>query len=345
MKPIALDAFGGDHCPEIEIQAAAHCAKEGIDIALVGERESLSSELKKRSIPFGEGQKLQIADAKGVITMDDSPGKAVRAKPNASMPRCFELVKTGNASAVVSAGNSGAMLACGLFRFGRVKGIDRPAITSMFPGLEGHSCILDMGANVECKALNLVQFAIMGACYASVEFPGKKIRVGLLSNGSETSKGTELTRATDRILREYPHSIFDYVGYIEAKEIYSGKADVIVTDGYTGNILLKVAEGSLVAFGTLLKREILKSWRTKVGAALSQPAFQAVRDHIEPDNFGGAPLLGVRGVTIISHGSSSVSALTNAVRMARRCVEQELNPRLEAALQQGQAMQQAAKNS
>lgn len=343
--PIALDAFGGDNCPAVEVQAAAQCAREGIAITLVGERKRLESELTQRSIPFGEGRLLQIADAEGVITMDDSPGKAVRAKPDASMPKCFELVKNGQASAVVSAGNSGAMLACGLFRFGRVKGVDRPAITTMFPGLEGHCCILDMGANVECRALNLVQFAMMGACYAAVEFPGRKIRVGLLSNGSENSKGTELTRATDRILREHPHPTFDYIGYVEAKEIYSGKSDVIVTDGYTGNILLKVAEGSLVAFGTLLKREILKSWRTKVGAALSQPAFQAVRDYIEPDNFGGAPLLGVRGVTIISHGSSSVSALTNAVRMARRCVEQELNPRLESALREGEAMQKAAKNS
>lgn len=328
---VAIDAFGGDNCPQTEIDAALACASAGTQILLVGELEKLEAAFAERGIglPYPN---LRLVDAKGVITMDDSPAKAVRAKPEASMPRCFDLVKEGEADAVVSAGNSGAMLACGLFRFRRVKGVDRPAIITKFPAISGHCFLLDMGANVECKPLHLAQFAVMGATYASVEIRDRKIRVGVLSNGAESSKGTELTRATHQALVAHAPSSMEYVGYVEAKDIYAGHADVIVTDGYTGNIALKVAEGSVQAFASILREQINSSLRTKIGAWLTTPAFRGVRKHVEPDNYGGAPLLGVRGVAIISHGSSSKAALINAVGVARRCVEQKLTPKLESEL-------------
>lgn len=325
---VALDAFGGDNCPEVEIDAALACASADTEIILVGDAAVLERALRERGVSLPHPG-LKIEDAKGVITMEDSPAKAVRAKPDASMPRSFDLVREGKADAVVSAGNSGAMLACGLFRFRRVKGVDRPAIITKFPAIEGHTFLLDMGANVECRPLNLSQFAVMGATYASVEIRDRKIRVGVLSNGTESSKGTELTRATHHALQTHAPANMDYVGYVEAKDIYAGHADVIVTDGYTGNIALKVAEGSVQAFASILRQQIGLALRTKIGAWLTTPAFRGVRKHVEPDNYGGAPLLGVRGVAIISHGSSSAAALVNAVAVARRCVEQQLTPKLE----------------
>lgn len=344
MIRVALDAFGGDHCPQREIDAALACAGQELEVLLVGEQEVLEKALRKRGVglPYPG---LRIVDAKGVITMDDSPAKAVRAKPEASMPRCFDLVRSGEADAVVSAGNSGAMLACGLFRFGRVKGVDRPAIITKFPAVSGHVYLLDMGANVECRPLHLAQFAVMGAVYAGVDLQGKQVRVGVLSNGSEESKGTELTRATHKALSRCESSSLNYVGYVEAKDLYAGKADVIVTDGYTGNVALKVAEASVQAFTSILREHIDSSLRTKIGAWLTLPAFRALRNHVEPDNYGGAPLLGVRGVAIISHGSSSKAALINAMGVARQCVEQQLTPKLGAELAASKAIFDELRNN
>ena len=338
---IALDAFGGDHCPGNEVDGALIAAREGYRVVLVGDEAVLRRELDRRgewsSLP------LEIHHATDVITMQDTPAKAIRQKPGASMPLCFELVKRGEADAVVSAGNSGAMLACGLFKFGRIKGVERPAIITTLPSASGFVYLADAGANIECRPINLTQFAVMAAVYSRIRKGGKKPRIGILSNGTEASKGTELTRAADRALRTVEWDDFDYVGYCEGHDMFGGEVDAVVADGFTGNIALKVAEGAGALLITLLRREAQRSLTVRLGGALMRSGFAAIKRASHPDYYGGAPLLGVRELAIISHGSSSPRTLATAVELASWFVDKELTTELEAAIGRHGALFSASK--
>ena len=336
--PIALDAFGSDNCPEVEVTAAVQASREGIPVILVGDRDKLAAALARQDLhgigPDGvvPGLPLRIHHASEIVTMDDTPSKVVRSKTDASMPVCFDLVKQGKAQAVVSAGNSGAMLACGLLKFGRLKGIDRPAIGASIPRMGGQCVLLDMGANVECKPINLVQFAVMGAIFARTSHALARARVGVLSNGTEEGKGTELTRAAHRALGSCPSPDFSYVGYVEGKDIFRDNVDVVVTDGFTGNVALKVIEATAVAFAAQLRAAVEERTLSKVGALLMRPALALLKSRLDPDSYGGAPLLGVDGVTIISHGNASPTALYNGIRLAGQYAARDLTPALRTAV-------------
>ncbi|MEE9382179.1 MAG: phosphate acyltransferase PlsX [Nannocystaceae bacterium] len=339
---IALDAFGGDRCPAVEVDAAVAAARAGVRVTLVGDEPPLADALA--SLTCGENLPIEICHAPHRISMSDSPSKAVRGKPLASMPVSFDLVKSGGADAVVSAGNSGAMLACGLFKYKRVKGVDRPAITVPFPTLQGgYTWLLDMGANVDCKVLNLVQFAVMGSVYARVNGKGTRPTVALLSNGTEAGKGTDLTRAAHRMLSEHTSPDFEYRGYLEGNHVFDGNVDVIVTDGYTGNVALKIVEGTAVAFSTFLRRAVKERHLTQVGALMMKPAFSAVKELLDSDSYGGAPLLGVDGVAVICHGGSSAIGLANGIRLAASFVELGLTPGMTDAITRHASLFAAAK--
>lgn len=335
---IALDAFGGDDCPHAEVDAAIRAARDGMPVILVGDREKLAAALARREVLLDSegraaGLPLRVHHASEVITMDDTPSKVVRAKTDASMLVCFDLVKQGLAQAVVSAGNSGAMLACGLMKFGRLKGIDRPAISATIPRMRGQCLLLDVGANVDCKTINLVQFAVLGAIFARTSHGVARPRVGLLSNGSEEGKGTELTRAAHRALAAHPSADFVYVGYVEGKDIFKDdRCDVVVTDGFTGNVALKVLEATAVSFAGQLRAAIGERTLSKVGALLMRPALALLKDRLDPDTHGGAPLLGADGVAIISHGGASPTALYNGIRLAGQYAARDLTPALRTAV-------------
>ena len=340
---IALDAFGGDACPGPEVEAAVAAARAGYQLLLVGDEARLGPLLERASggaVPDG----IEVVHAPDVIAMDDTPARAVRQKPEASMPRAFDLVLEGRAEAVVSAGNSGAMLACGLFKFRRIRGVDRPAICTRLPMRGGYFQLLDAGANVECRPVNLVQFAVLGAVYQAIQLGRERPRLAVLANGTEEGKGTDLTRAAHQCLREHPSPNFEYRGYIEGN-MFRGDVDVVVTDGFTGNIALKVAEAAGAFIGDEIKALARGRARLALGGMLLRPAFQHVRELVHPDYYGGAPLLGVRHLAIICHGSSGARTLTTAIAQAARLVEQELTPKLTRAIEEHSALTDAAKGT
>lgn len=329
---IALDAFGGDDCPAVELQAAAAAARAGFDILLVGEEAELSAGLLELLDAEHEAEvlaRISFLQASGRIEMDDKASQAIRGKAKASMPIAFDAVLQGHADAVVSAGNSGAMLVCGLCKFGRLEGVDRPAIAATLPRRGAKGVLLDVGANVECRPEHLVQFAAMGAAFAGVELGIERPRVGLLSNGSETKKGTALTRSTDEALRGMPSADFDYVGYVEGSSLLRDQADVIVTDGFTGNVALKVLEGAALGFAEA------------VGPDLLPPALAR---HFDADTYGGAPLLGVNGVVVLAHGASTQRALLNAIKLARHFVTRDLTGVLRNAIARHASTEEAARS-
>lgn len=341
---IALDAFGGDHCPSPEIEGALRAVRAGgVEVVLVGDEYKLKIALDAQA-PDWSSLPLRIHHAPDVITMEDSPAKAIRAKPDASMPQCFELVKKGEADAVLSAGNSGAMLACGLFKYRRLKGVDRPALVTSTPTRTGgFTTFLDVGANVECKPINLVQFAVLGAVYSAFKHGKARPKVGLLSNGSEEGKGTELTRASHQLLREFQSDAFDYRGYAEGADLLNGALDVMVADGFSGNIALKVMEATGRTIGGWLKDAIGSSARAKAGALLMKPALLGLRAALDPDSYGAAPLLGVRGLAFICHGSASPTAIETSLAQVARSVSEKLAPQLEAAVLDHKPLFEAAK--
>jgi glycerol-3-phosphate acyltransferase PlsX len=329
---IAVDAFGGDHCPGPELEAALTCARDGIEVRLVGDEAELRRGLADESIP----STLQIVHAPDRIGMDESPGRAVRRKPNASMPVAFDLCVRGEAEAVVSAGNSGAMLACGVFKLRRLRSVDRPAVAATFPREQGHTCVLDSGANVDCRPLHLAQFAVMGSTYARVHLGVDRPRVAVLSNGAEDAKGTALTRAAHHALASTPSPDFEYIGYVEGNRLFTGYADVIVTDGFTGNIALKTAEGTVLAVGRMLARALNTADHPQ--AIRLGPALAEVRRRLDPDEYGGAPLLGVDGIAIICHGASSPRALESGIRVARRFAEASITDGVREAIERHRAL-------
>jgi len=325
---VAVDGMGGDNAPAVEVEGAVAAAREfGIAVTLVGDNDTLSLELEKHDC---SGLDISIVHASEVVEMHDSASDAIRRKKNSSIRIACELVKDGKADAVVSAGNSGATMAAGMFVLGRMKGIDRPAIATIFPNLRGETLVLDVGGNVDCKPQNLVQFALMGEVYAKYFMDIPSPRVGLLSNGEEECKGNELTREANNILRG---ASFNYLGYVEGRDIFNGNADVVVFDGFVGNIVLKLSEGLVEAVGRMLKQEIKQSLLSKIGYLFVRGAFRNFRKKVDYSEYGGAPLLGINGVGMICHGGSSAKAIKNAIRFAHDYARKGVNQKMAEKMQ------------
>ncbi len=328
---VAVDAMGGDQAPAVEVEGAVAAARRwGISVILVGDSGRIEEELKKHPT---QGLGIQVRHASEVVGMHDSASDAVRKKKDSSIRVAFNLVKDGEAQAVVSAGNSGATMAAGMFLLKRISGIDRPAIATIMPNLKDQTLVLDVGGTVDCKPTHLAQFAMMGEVYARHVLEKEHPRVGLLSNGAEESKGNELTREAHRLLKDAP---FCYLGYVEGRDIYNGSADVVVCDGFVGNVVLKVSEGLAEAIGTMLRAELGSRFFAKVGYLLSRPAFRAFKKKIDYAEYGGAPLLGIEGTGMICHGGSNPRAIMNAIYHARESVAKKVNEKLIAQLRRSE---------
>jgi glycerol-3-phosphate acyltransferase PlsX len=326
--PIAVDAMGGDHAPaEIVRGALRAVAEHGIAVTLVGRREVVEQELRAAGTATPDG--INIVDAREVIEMNEHPANAVRGKRDSSLVMSCALVADGRARAVVSAGNSGAMLAAALFTIKRTPGIARPAIGASFPSEAGQTFILDVGANTDCKPEWLAQFALMGDVYARTMLGIPRPRVALLSNGEEAEKGSELVQAARPLIATLP---IQFVGNVEGKDIFRGGCDVVVTDGFTGNVVLKVAEGIGEFLFASIAREARKSVGGKVGGALLKPRLRPLRDRIDYRKTGGALLLGVSGEVVIAHGRSDAEATMNAIRVAARAADQGVSKVIAAAM-------------
>jgi glycerol-3-phosphate acyltransferase PlsX len=317
---IVLDALGSDNCPDPEVQAAVEAAAEfSDDILLVGPEDKLRLKLGSLN---GASSRVQIVDAPEAITMEDKgiqlALKAKRRQARNSMAVGIDLVKNGQADAFITAGNTGGALATAFYRLGLIKGLERPALTALFPVKGGHAVVLDIGANPDCKPEYLYQFAIMGSIYAQKVLSIQNPRLGLLSNGEETGKGNQLIRDTSPLLES---SGLNFIGNVEGKELFEGQVDVVVMDGFTGNILLKSSEAVAKLLIETLREELMSSMRTKVGAAFAKPAFSTIRKMLDPAEVGAAPLLGIDGLVFVGHGRSNAYALVSAVRVARQAVE------------------------
>jgi glycerol-3-phosphate acyltransferase PlsX len=308
---VAVDAMGGDNSPCYEVDGAVMAARKWqIPIVLVGQSELVAEELAKHDT---QGLDIRVEHASEIIGMHDSASDAVRKKKDSSIRVSFNLVKEGRVNAVVSTGNSGATMAAGMFVLKRIPGIDRPAIATLVPNLEDQTLVLDVGGNVDCKPPHLVQFALMGSVYAAQMLGKNSPRIGLLSNGSEESKGNELTREANQILKR---TSLNYVGYTEGRDIYNAKVDVVVCDGFVGNVVLKVSEGLAEAIGSILRKEFGSRLLSKLGYLLAKPALKAFKKKVDYAEYGGAPLLGIQGTAMICHGSSNPRAIMNAIKMA-----------------------------
>jgi glycerol-3-phosphate acyltransferase PlsX len=322
---IALDAMGGDLAPAATVEGALRAHRErGLEVVLVGDEPRLRIELRR--LGAGESE-LRVHHASEVVEMAEHPGQALRRKKDSSIRVCFDLCKSKQVKGMVSAGNSGAVLAGGLFVVGRLEHVDRPCICGSLPTLggAGRAVLVDMGANVDCTPLQIVQFALMGEVYARRLLGIARPRVGVVANGEEEGKGTDLTRAAAAALR---NAGVNFGGYVEGKDIFSGEFDVIATDGFTGNVLLKTAEGAVWAFGQLLKRQIQASTVATAGALLMRSSLEQVRKRVDYEEVGGAPLLGIQGVGLIAHGRSTPRAILNALSgteaIAQACLEEDL---------------------
>jgi glycerol-3-phosphate acyltransferase PlsX len=342
MPRIAVDAMGSDAAPRVELEGVLAAVRaRGVQVTLVGDEPRLRAGLAA----LGADEKrdpIVIRHAPDVITMHDAPSMAVKQKKQSSMRVCFDLVKAGEADAVVSAGNSGAMMACGLFVLGRLPGVERPAIVTTFPTKAGECALLDMGANIDPKPSVLAQFAVLGSVYARLLHGKARPKVGLLSNGSEDHKGTPLTRDAHQLLtRPDPHgdADFTYVGYVEGRDIFRGEVDVVVTDGFTGNVVLKSVEGAAEAIMDMVREEVTRSGLlSKLGAAMMKGALKRLRKRTDYAEHGGAPLLGVDGVALICHGGSSAVAMKNAVFVADRFAQLGLRKELTEAVARHDAL-------
>lgn len=318
---IAVDAMGGDFAPHAVVAGAVHAAKEyGVGIILVGIEQSIREELKKhlsaKSLP------IEIRNATQVVDMLDSPATVFRRKKDSSIRVANDLVKSGEAVAVISAGHTGAAMATSLFVLGSLEGVERPAIAVMMPTIKGTCIILDVGANVDCKPNHLFQFAIMGEVFAKYLLKNPNPRVGLLSIGEEATKGNELTREAFKLLTE---TQLNFIGNVEGKDVMTGSADVIVCDGFIGNVVLKISESVAETIGIILRENIGENLIRKMGYMMMKPAFRALKRRVDYAEYGGAPLLGVDGISIISHGRSTERAIKNAIRVAMEFARSEVN--------------------
>jgi glycerol-3-phosphate acyltransferase PlsX len=331
---IAVDAMGGDNAPDAIVKGAVTGGEErGCRVILVGRRDTIESALRRCVEPPDLERvrgRIEIVEATEVVEMDEHPAQAVRAKRDSSIVRACELVAQGRAQAVVSAGNSGAVLAAALFTLKRIPGIARPAIGALLPGLDnGRTFLLDVGANADVRPEWLAQFAVMGSVYARTMMGVAEPRVALLSNGEEPGKGSALIQAAHPLLAAAP---IRFTGNVEGRELLSGACDVAVTDGFTGNIALKTAEGVGEYLFTVLRREAKASRRAMLGGLLLKPRLRAIRDRVDYRATGGALLLGVAGEVVIAHGRSDATAIDNAIGVARTAVEKDVSGTIAAAM-------------
>lgn len=320
---IAVDAMGGDNAPEEIVKGCMLAARElkDVKIYLIGKEDSIRKELKKKDSD-SSNLPIEIINASEVIDNSESPVKAVKTKKDSSMIKGLELLKKEEVDAFISAGSTGAFMAGALLKVGRIKGIDRPALASVIPTVRGGTLLLDMGANTDVKPKNLIQFAVMGSIYASRVIGIKEPKVALLNIGKEKEKGSQLTKEAYKILSEEPY--INFIGNMEARELFEEGADVLVCDGFSGNVFLKAIEGMAFTIFNLIKKEAESSFSSKIGALLLKSKFKSVISKLDYTEYGGAPFLGIKGVCIKCHGSSNAKAVKNAIRQGKIYVEQNI---------------------
>ena len=321
---IAIDAMGGDDAPGSIIDGALVAARHlRVGLLLIGCSQAIERELSRH--PGAAWLDIETIHTSERVEMGEAAGQALRRKPRASIRVAADAVRDGRAAALFSAGHTGASVMAAHAAFGRLPGVDRPALATVIPTRDRRAVLLDSGATVECRPQHLVQFAVMGAAYARIALGCGQPRVGLLSVGQEESKGNELTREAHQLLKTAP---VRFVGNVEGRDVYAGHADVIVCDGFTGNITLKISEGLVETVETLLHDELSSTFGTRVGYLLSRQAYRRFRRRLDYSEYGGAPLLGLNGLCIVGHGRSSPKAVRNAVAMAARAATDDLLPRL-----------------
>jgi phosphate acyltransferase len=329
MLTIAIDAMGSDHCPKPEVEGALQAVKAfDVKVILVGREEGVKRELDRhpdwRSLP------IEVHHASEVVTMEDTAGRALRGKKDSSIRVASRLVRDGEAQGVVSAGNTGAVMATTKMVQGMLPGVDRPALASAFPTLNGNPAVMiDVGANVDSNPHMLAQFAVMGDVYSRVIFHTENPRVGILSIGEEEHKGNQLTHDATPLLKTLN---LNFIGNVEGRDVYTGTVDVIVCDGFVGNVALKVSEGLVEVIREMLRESLKQSMQRKVGALLARGAFADFKKRVDYTEYGGAPLLGLKGICIICHGRSNAKAVKNAVRVAAEFAAGKINDRLASEL-------------
>jgi len=331
MIRIAVDGMGGDFAPREIVRGAQSISREGLaSIVLVGDEEKMRTFVTDRA-------NLDVVHTPVCVEMNEAPSNALRKKRDSSMNKAFELHKSGEVQAVVSAGNSGAAMAFAIFTLGRIPGVDRPAIATLHPRMgEGVSILLDAGGTVDCKPTHLAQFALMGNAFAASVLGIASPRVGILSNGEEETKGNELTREAHTLIREFG---LNYLGYVEGTDMYNGRTDVVVSDGFVGNIALKISEGVADLIFEFFREGIKKSRKAQMGYFLLKDLFKEFQKKADYSETGGAPLLGVDGVCIICHGKSNEKAMRNAILLAKKFVEKGLKESVGEAMQDYQSFQ------
>jgi glycerol-3-phosphate acyltransferase PlsX len=331
MPTVAVDAMGGDRAPHVVVEGALLAARElGVEVVLVGQKEAIEQELARQDA----GSRLEIIPAAQIIAMHENPAAALRKKES-SMRVAFEMMKRGEVDAVVSAGNSGAMMATGMVVMGTLAQVARPAILVVVPSLKQGTVIIDAGANVDCKPRHLVQFGLMGSIYAERILSLSNPRVGVLSNGEENTKGNDLTRAASAQLAT---TSLNYIGYVEGRDIFNGDVDVVVCDGFTGNIALKTMEGLAGFAGEVLKGAFQKNVRSRLGYLMSRDSLREAYRRLDYAEYGGAPLIGLVGVAIVAHGGSNPRAIKNAIRAARDELQQDVNRHISEVLGDAEAL-------
>jgi glycerol-3-phosphate acyltransferase PlsX len=330
-KVIALDAMGGDHGPPVTVGAAKLALEEipGLDLVLVGDQQRLQLEIDK--IGLGGHPRIRIQHASEVVDMDEQPVLALKKKKDSSMRVAINLVESGRVQACVSAGNTGALMATSKFVLKTIRGISRPAICSALPSIKGQTHMLDLGANLECEPVNLAEFALMGSVLVQSVEGISNPTIGLLNIGSEAIKGSDLIKEASKLIAA---SGLNYHGFVEGDDIYKGTVDVIVADGFVGNVSLKTAEGLAALFSHVLQTEFKRNWLTKLAGLCALPVLSAVRKRLDPRRYNGASLLGLNGIVVKSHGSADVSSFLNAIRIASIEIEKDVPQRISALIEE-----------
>jgi glycerol-3-phosphate acyltransferase PlsX len=319
---IAVDVMGGDHGCEVVIEGVRRALQSGLNITrlyLVGNDAEIEGALSARRF---RDPRIQVVHASEVLTMDDKPASALRRKRDCSIARAVELVHSGQADAVISRGNTGGIFTAAALKLGRLPGVDRGAIAAIIPTPESAFVLLDAGANIECKPLHLVHYAVMGSVYAREVLGVRKPRVGIMSIGREDTKGNELTLESFRLLK---HTDLHFIGNIEGHDLFENRVDVVVCDGFVGNVILKTCESLAMAMFDMLRRELMRNVKRQLGALLAQNAFRAIKRRLDPEGYGGAPLLGFNGTVMKAHGSSRERAITSALRVTTETVQHHVH--------------------
>ncbi len=329
-KIIALDAMGGDHGPRVTVGAARLALEQipDIELVLVGDRAQLEKAVERRQL--GDDPRIRIHHASEVVGMDELPAVALKKKKDSSMRVAIDLVKSGEVQACVSAGNTGALMATSKFVLKTIRGIHRPAICTLLPAIRGHTHMLDLGANVECAPENLAEFALMGSILAQSVEGIENPSIGLLNVGTEEVKGNEAIKQASRLIAE---SRLNYYGFVEGDDIYKGTVDVVVTDGFVGNVSLKTGEGLAALVNHVLRSEFKRNWLTRAAAFCAYPVLNRVRQRLDPRRYNGASLLGLNGIVIKSHGSADTSSFFNAIKIASIEIENDVPQRISRTIE------------